>query len=164
MCPKKCAGSAKRTTRVEPAQDVATMADPIRITDDLAVRNQPDRSDIARLAQLGDRALINNRPDGEEPGQLTAAEARIEAERVGLAYIHLPVKTDGISAVDVQAFHRALRESPGPVAAHCKTGTRSFLLWGAGEVLKGRHPGDVAAQAAAAGYDLTLLPKVLARL
>lgn len=141
------------------------MAIPISIAEDLAVTTQPSSSDTGRFAQLGYRTIINNRPDDEEPGQLTAAQARAEAERVGLAYIHMPVKTGAIAAADVEAFHQALRDNPRPVVAHCKTGTRSFLLWGAGEVLKGtRNPAEIAAQAAAVGYDLTSLPKVLAQL
>ena len=35
-----------------------------------------DRADIEALADAGIRTIVNNRPDGEDPGQLPADEAR----------------------------------------------------------------------------------------
>jgi uncharacterized protein (TIGR01244 family) len=139
------------------------LADPKRITPQISVTAQPAKADIQAFAELGYRTIINNRPDGEEPGQLSAAEAKAEAERAGLAYVHLPVKVGGITVQDVRAFQRALRESPQPAVAHCKTGTRSYLLWAAGEALSGsRDPAELVAQAAAVGYDLSSLPALVA--
>ncbi len=96
---------------------------PKRITDELFVTVQPGKPDIARIADQGYRTLINNRPDGEDPGQLAATEARAEAERAGLAYVHLPVTTGAVSSGDVARFKEALRQSPKPVVAHCRSGT-----------------------------------------
>lgn len=141
------------------------MREPKPITDRLFVTPQPSKTDIRRFAEQGFRTIINNRPDGEDPGQLAAAEAKAEAERAGMHYVHLPVRTGAIAASDVEAFHRALRESPQPVVAHCKTGTRSYLLWGAGEAMSGkRDAADVVTQASAAGYDLSSLPALVVRL
>jgi sulfide:quinone oxidoreductase len=140
-------------------------AEPIRVTDELSVTAQPSAADIRRFAELGYRTIINNRPDGEEPGQLSAAEAKAQAEAVHLAYVHLPIKVGQIAPADVDAFHRALKKSPRPVLAHCKTGTRSYFLWAAGEALAGRRdPSGLIAQAAATGYDLRPLPDLVARL
>ena len=46
----------------------------------LSVAGRLDRTDIDALAGAGVRTIINNRPDGEDPGQLPAAEARRIAE------------------------------------------------------------------------------------
>jgi uncharacterized protein (TIGR01244 family) len=141
------------------------MMEPIPVTDDLSFTAQPKPADIAGFAEHGYRTIINNRPDGEEPGQLSAAEARAQAEAVHLEYVYLPVKVGQIGADDVDAFHRALEQSPRPVVAHCKTGTRSYFLWAAGEVLAGRRdPWELISQAAANGYDLRPLPDLVARL
>lgn len=141
------------------------MTRPKPITDRLSVTAQPSSANIASFAQLGYRTIINNRPDGEETGQLSAAEAKAEAERAHMAYVHLPVKSGAITRSDVEAFQRALRENPRPVVAHCKTGARSYLLWGAAEAMSGeRNAADVVTQAAAAGYDLSSLPALVARL
>jgi uncharacterized protein (TIGR01244 family) len=141
------------------------MAEPVHITDELSVTSQPSAADIRRFAELGYRTLVNNRPDGEEPGQLTAAEAKAQAEAVHLAYVHLPVKVGQIAPADVDAFHHALERSPRPVIAHCKTGARSYFLWAAGEALADRgDPWELVSQAATKGYDLRPLPELVARL
>ena len=141
------------------------MPEPKRVTDAFFVTPQPGKTDIRRFAGQGFRTIINNRPDGEEPGQLSASEAKAEAEQANMAYVHLPVKTGAITASDVETFQRALRESPQPVVAHCKTGTRSYLLWGAAEVMSAkRDAGDIVTQAAASGYDLNSLPSLVERL
>src|SRR3546814_548824 len=99
------------------------MHQPKELRPGIAVAGQPAKPDIAALAGLGYRTIINNRPDGEEPGQLTAAEARAEAERLGLTYVHIPVTGATIGRADVEAFARAVRESPQPVVAPCRSGT-----------------------------------------
>lgn len=82
--------------------------------------------------------IINNRPDGEEPGQPSASDSRSVAEGQELAYAHIPVTAGQISERQVRAFQEALSEAEGPVLAHCKTGTRSAMLYAIGEVLDGR--------------------------
>ena len=56
-----------------------------------SVSGRLDRSDLEALARAGVRTIINNRPDGEDPGQLPAAEARRIAELHGLIYHHIPI-------------------------------------------------------------------------
>jgi uncharacterized protein (TIGR01244 family) len=82
--------------------------------------------------------IINNRPGGEEPGQPSASDSRSVAEGQELAYAHIPVTAGQISERQVRAFQEALSEAEGPVLAHCKTGTRSAMLYAIGEVLDGR--------------------------
>ena len=74
------------------------------------------------------RTIINNRPDGEDPGQLPAAEARRLAEAHGIAYHHIPVTAATLSRADVDAFAAVLRTAP---AAGCRA-------------LPQRHPLDAA--------------------
>jgi uncharacterized protein (TIGR01244 family) len=141
------------------------MVDTHKIAPELAVTVQPSKEDVQQLAQQGFRTLINNRPGGEEQGQLPPDEEKAEAERQGLTYIHIPITLSSVGRSDVDAFHRAVQESPKPVVAHCKSGTRSYLLWAAGEVLnEGRDPSELVDEAAAAGYKLQSLPDLVARL
>ena len=58
---------------------------------ELSAAGRLDRADIDALAAGGVRTIINNRPDGEDAGQLPAAEARRIAEAHGIAYHHIPV-------------------------------------------------------------------------
>jgi uncharacterized protein (TIGR01244 family) len=109
-----------------------------QISDRLHVGPQLTASDIRQAKANGFAAIINNRPDDEETGQPSAARNRAAAESKGLGYSHIPVVPGRISKEQVRAFQKALAEADGPVLAHCKTGTRSAILYVIGEVLDGR--------------------------
>jgi len=142
-----------------------TMQGPVRIDDDLSVAGQITRQEIADLAQQGFATIINNRPDDEEPGQLPAADAKAEAERLGLDYRYQPVTTSTLTKADVLAFHHALSRAPKPVLAHCRSGTRCYLLWGLSKALfEHESPLQIAARAAQQGYDLRVLPALVEKL
>lgn len=127
-----------------------------RIDDTLSVASQPTLSEIEALKDGGATALINNRPDGEEPGLPgTAAEAEA-ARAAGLAYHHIPVTGPTLGRAEIDAFRAAVRAAPGPVVAHCRSGTRSLTLHVLGEVLDGRLRRDeVAAFGTRHGFDLS---------
>jgi len=136
-----------------------------RINDQLSVAGQIDKEDIARLAEAGFAAIINNRPDGEEAGQLTASEAEAEAKQRGLAYHYQPIVTGAITRAQVAEFQRLLLRSPTPVLAHCRSGTRCYLVWAAGRALfDGESSLKLVAEAATKGYDLRMLPHLVEKL
>ncbi len=122
------------------------------------------RDDIEALARSGVRTIINNRPDGEDPGQLPVAEARRLAEALGLAYHHIPVTAVSLSQADVDAFAMALQTSEGPIVAHCRSGTRSTLLWALTRLREGADPMALVGEAARHGIDIAALPAIAARL
>jgi sulfide:quinone oxidoreductase len=130
----------------------------------LSVAGRLDRADIDTLARDGVRTIINNRPDGEDPGQLPAAEARRIAEAQGLAYHHIPITAATLSRADVDAFAAVLRDAPAPVVAHCRSGTRSTLLWALTHMREGANSFSLIAKAARHGIDIASLPAVAARL
>jgi uncharacterized protein (TIGR01244 family) len=130
----------------------------------LSATGRLDRPDIEALAQAGVRTIINNRPDGEDPGQLPAAEARRLAEALGIAYHYIPITAATLSRADIDAFAAALRDAPAPIVAHCRSGTRSTLLWALSRMREGADPLDLVAEAARHGIDIASLPAVAARL
>jgi uncharacterized protein (TIGR01244 family) len=130
----------------------------------LSVTGRLDRPDIDALAHAGVRTIINNRPDGEDPGQLPAAEARRLAEALGIAYHHIPITAATLSRADVDAFAATLRDAPAPVVAHCRSGTRSTLLWALSQMREGAEPLRLVAEAARLGIDIASLPALAARL
>ena len=112
--------------------------------------------EVARLAAAGFRAIVNNRPDGEEEGQPGSAEIEAAARRAGLDYRFIPITPGQLVDEKVEAFRDALEQLSGPVLAFCRTGTRSVSLWALAEA--GRSaPAELATKAAAAGYDLSAL-------
>jgi len=130
----------------------------------LSVAGRLDRADIDALAGAGIRTIINNRPDGEDPGQLPAAEAQRLAEAHGITYHHIPITAATLSRTDVDGFAAALKDAPAPVVAHCRSGTRSALLWALTRMREGADPLSLIAEAARHGIDIAGLPAIAARL
>jgi uncharacterized protein (TIGR01244 family) len=130
----------------------------------LSVAGRLDRADIDALARAGVRTIVNNRPDGEDPGQLPAAEAEQLAAAHGIAYHHIPITAATLTRGDVDAFAATLRDAAQPVVAHCRSGTRSALLWALTRMREGADPLALISDAARHGIDIAGLPAVAARL
>jgi uncharacterized protein (TIGR01244 family) len=130
----------------------------------LSVAGALDRTDIEALAKAGVRTIVNNRPDGEDPGQLPAAEAKRLAEAHGLAYHHIPITAASLTRADVDAFAATVRKAEAPLVAHCRSGTRSTMLWALTRLRDGADPLALVAEAARHGIDIAGLPAVAARL
>ena len=132
------------------------------LTPNISALPQPSAEDIGELAARGYRSIIGNRPDGEAPDQPTWEELKAAALAQGMRAVHIPVVASQIGEADIHAFREALKRLPKPIAAFCRTGTRSTLLWAlANEVcLTADERIKIAANA---GYDLepfrTLLTK-----
>ena len=126
------------------------------IDETLQVSGQITPDDVATAAAQGVRTIINNRPDGEQPGQPSAAAIEAAATAAGLGYAHIPVDHSGFSMEQIEAMRAALAE-PGPALAFCRSGTRSTFLWALARGLAGDEPATIAAKAANAGYDVAPL-------
>jgi sulfide:quinone oxidoreductase len=98
--------------------------------------------------------IINNRPDGEEPGQPTSAEIETAAREFGMRYVHIPVVASQIGEEDVRAFCDAVDNGPGPVLAFCRTGTRSTMMWALAQAGK-MSAEEIVERARDAGYELS---------
>ncbi len=111
-------------------------------------------SEIREAAENGFALLINNRPEGEEPGQLSGEDAQTIAAEAGMAYVAIPVTPGGFTHEQVQAMAAALASASGPVLAYCRSGTRSTFLWALAEAAGGAEPAKLIESAAQAGYDI----------
>jgi uncharacterized protein (TIGR01244 family) len=130
------------------------MADIRTVTTDFAVAPQLELEDMAEAARRGFKLIINNRPDGEAPGQPTADEMRHAAEAAGLAYVHIPVR-GGPTTGEIEAVQTAVDGASGPVLAFCRSGTRSIITWSVGRAQSGTAREDLIDLAREAGYDLS---------
>jgi uncharacterized protein (TIGR01244 family) len=141
------------------------MHEPVKLDDFLSVAGQIGLADVRTLADRGFGTIINNRPDNEEPGQPGHEAAAAAASEHGLHYIYQPVTSATINRRAVAAFHNTVLRGPHPVLAHCRSGTRCYLLWAAGRALFDREsPLKLVAEAAIRGYDLRSLPNLVERL
>jgi uncharacterized protein (TIGR01244 family) len=122
------------------------------------------RDDIEALAASGVKTIINNRPDGEDPGQLPADEARRLCAPHGMAYHHIPFVGATLTSADIDAFDAVLKNAAQPVVAHCRSGTRSTMIWALTRVRAGEDPAALVALGARNGVDITALPALAAKL
>ena len=130
------------------------MADIRSVTADFAVAPQLEPDDMTDAARRGFSLIINNRPDGEAPGQPTAEEMRGAAEAAGLDYVHIPVR-GGPTQGDIKAVQDVVESAKGPVLAFCRSGTRSIITWSVGRAQSGTAREDLIDLAREAGYDLS---------
>lgn len=114
---------------------------PKQITPDLSVTAQIAPDDMAAIGAQGFRAILCNRPDGEDPDQPGFRIIAAAAASAGLAARHVPVTAGEITGADVAAFGAALAELPRPVLAYCRSGRRAAALWELHEAADGR-PAD----------------------
>lgn len=123
------------------------------LSESVFVSGQIQARDVARFAAGGITTIVNNRPDGEEPGQPSGAEIEAEARAAGLDYHHIPI-SGGFSNDAVEALGTALGEATGGVLIYCKSGTRSAYLWALARAADGAAAEELVSAAAQAGYDL----------
>ena len=119
---------------------------------------------IEALGASGVKTIVNNRPDNEDPGQLSADEARALCAAHGIAYHHIPFVGATLSSTDIDAFDAVLKSAPHPVVAHCRSGTRSTMIWALTRMRQGEDPAALVALGARNGVDITALPALAAKL
>jgi uncharacterized protein (TIGR01244 family) len=115
------------------------------------VAPQIDLADLARAKAEGFTLIINNRPDGEAPGQPPGEEIAAAAQAAGLAYLAAPVV--GMPGPAQVAAVRSALEGSAKTLAFCRSGTRSIVTWALGQANDDNRQ-ELARLGAAAGYDL----------
>ncbi|NNF81021.1 MAG: TIGR01244 family phosphatase [Rhizobiales bacterium] len=133
------------------------MVETVSLTAEFAIGPQVASEDFPALRAAGFAAVLNARPDDEDGAYLAAAEAEQLARDNGLAYVHSPTENHAIFEPDhIDRFEQALADLPGPIFAHCKSGTRAAILW-ALVAVRHRPVEVVIATLRAAGQDLDFL-------
>ena len=130
------------------------MSDFRKLSESVIASPQLTPSDIDSARKLGVRMVVNNRPDGEAEDQTPGAEIEQAARAAGMDYVAIPIGHGGFGEEQVRAMTLALAKAQGSVLAYCRTGTRSTLLWALAQAAGGADTDEVAAAAAAAGYDV----------
>jgi uncharacterized protein (TIGR01244 family) len=131
------------------------MAEFRKVTGDFSVAAQIELADVARAATAGFKLVINNRPDGEAPDQPTSAQVEAAARAAGLDYAYIPVR-GGPTPEQVEQENALIAETPGPILAFCRSGTRSIVTWSLGQAASGERSRDELVKLGTdAGYDLS---------
>ena len=124
-----------------------------KLDDKTWVGGQLAPHEVAGFAQSGVTMLVNNRPDGEEPGQPLAGEIEAAAQAAGIAYRFLPILR-GIGPADVESMQEAMRDAgDGAMLAFCRSGTRSALACALAHREDGASAEEVSERLTQAGFD-----------
>ena len=128
-----------------------------KLTQNIYVSGQISSNDFAQMRNSGIKAIINNRPDGEEPGQLSAAEAAKLADEHNMDYHYLPmVNGQPLETSLVEDFKSIIDANDVPILTHCRSGMRSTFIWALGQIQAGTITVDDAINSAqAAGIPLS---------
>ena len=111
---------------------------------------------LPALAAAGVARIISNRPDGEDPGQPTAAMMEAAAREAGMVFSWIPVS--GLPGPDQVAAVAQLLADGLPTVMFCRSGMRSASAWAMAQRLSGADADALRAAAAEAGYDLGRVP------
>lgn len=123
-----------------------------QLTDGYAVSPQITPEDIATLKAAGFVRIICNRPDGEIPTALQAAQMRKVVEAAGLEFVDNQIPPGNFTPEIIATQGRALTAG-GPVFAYCASGNRSCVVWAMTQA--GKVPaGTLISTAARWGYNL----------
>ena len=133
-----------------------------KLTDRILVSPQITPDQVAQAKAEGVTMIVNNRPDDEEPGQVNGAQIEAAAKAAGIAYVAVPVGHGGFAPWQLDGMAGALDQAgAGKILAYCRSGTRSTLLWALTRARAGDNADVLAAQAAAAGYDITPVRQIM---
>jgi uncharacterized protein (TIGR01244 family) len=135
-----------------------------KVDDSISVAPQISVEDVAAIKAAGFTAIVNNRPDDEEAGQISGDAVRAAAEAVGLTYTAIPITHTGFSYPQIEAMAEVLASADGPVLAFCRSGTRSCNLWALAQARNGADADELIAKGAGAGYNLDGLRPLLDQL
>ncbi len=126
----------------------------IKLADGFFVAPQIAPADVEAAKALGVTLIINNRPDGEEPGQAKGVAIEAAALAAGIAYVAIAVSGAGIGPQHLDAFDRAVAAAEGGVLAFCRSGTRSTVLRAMANARAGEPVDSIIDEAAEAGYNI----------
>lgn len=133
-----------------------------KLTDHILVSPQISVDQVADARAQGVTMIVNNRPDDEEPGQVNGTEIEAAAKAAGIAYVAVPVAHGGFAPWQLDGMAAALEQAgQGKTLAYCRSGTRSTLLWALTRARAGDNGDVLAAQAAAAGYDIAPVRQIM---
>src|SRR6476646_3129985 len=124
-----------------------------QLDDKVMVSGQIAPHEVAGLAEQGVTVLVNNRPDGEEPGQPLAADIEAAAAEANIPYHFVPI-IRGIGPADVEEMQKAIRQAEGgKLLAFCRSGTRSAFVCALAHRDEGMPSQEVEQRLVEAGFD-----------
>lgn len=109
-----------------------------KLADYLYISGQLNQHFIKQIEQYEIKTVICNRPDNEEPNQPNFETIKEWLQNTSVEKIvYLPVALDNLTDSTLAKFQETIAQSPAPILAYCRTGTRSTVMWVLNQVKKG---------------------------
>ena len=128
-----------------------------RISDKFFIVVAPKRGtdDIEQVAKGGINLIINNRPDGESPDQMSSADIEAKTRALGMDYVHIPVVPTQIPDEQITAMGEAIKQAgDGYILATCRTGMRAMIIYALAQAKIGVKSEDLMEIGKTMGFDL----------
>ncbi len=101
----------------------------LQLAPNVFVSGQLYEHDVRLAAKQGVRTIMNNRPDGEAPGQPLSADLAKVAEELGMTYVDHPIVPQSVTREDVEQFGKVCEQLDRPLLIFCRSGARSTRMW-----------------------------------
>lgn len=97
-----------------------------RVSDRVWAGGQPSSDDLALLCGSGVRTVVDLR----EAVEHDVDAERLASERLGMAFVHVPVRGDAPEDREADAFLAVTaRADAYPILVHCASGNRAAAFW-----------------------------------
>lgn len=100
-----------------------------KIDPDFSVATQITVSNLETIKSMGFNTIICNRFDDEEPQQPSVIDIKKEALSLGFHFVYIPVGSGSFDEHAIKRSKEAIKTSPTPILAYCRSGTRCVILW-----------------------------------
>lgn len=130
---------------------------------DIGVSEQLQPNAMPWLAASHYAAVIDLRPDGEEPDQPGSAVMKQAAEASRLTFHYVPVPHGVVPENAVAGLQAALANSPRPVLLYCRSGRRAARAFSLVEASRVDGPSldEIITAASAAGQEVSDMKEAL---
>ena len=128
------------------------------LTDQFYIAPQITAEDVEAAAEAGVALIVNNRPEGEAPGQPAGETIGAACAELGLDYIALPVGPAGINSEMLDAFNNAFDAciaKDAKALGFCAAGMRAALIYAYGRAKAGEDPAKLAEICGNVGIDMS---------
>lgn len=128
------------------------------------ISGQISPQQVEGFAARGMTAIVDLRPDDEEPGQPSSRQVGAAAERAGLSFAYAPVEGGQPSQAAVDAVSRAILRPDTTVVLYCRSGRRAARAWALAEASRtgGLEAEAIEAAAKSAGQPVDDLREQIA--
>jgi sulfide:quinone oxidoreductase len=101
----------------------------LELAPEVFVCGQLYEHDVRLAAKQRVRSIVNNRDDGETPGQPLSADLARVAEEEGVTFVHFPVHPKAITDEVIAEFAKTCGALQRPLLIFSRTGARSTKIW-----------------------------------